>query len=319
MQPCALALRVPLLFAILVGADEDVDCSTMKTMQLRRWLAARGLSCSGCVEKYELVNMCQANKEALTLQKRSRSEWKQDLMDFYTRYGLKHKIDGIDRMLDQWKGLESKMMDKLYKKYDDAIIVVKPLDEWDAKDTADFMRREASVTITPDAVRAHGLIGADMLRATEDWLGGVPGFEEDVVRKRALRKIRELGSKVTHAPKSFSEWCVVNHALCNGWLIPLSSMAPRALMLWVRQANSSDYGQMPGGAFERVDHVIDDTTAATFWSTLVIVPSWPLLSAMSQYKLQSGFDSFVQMMVMINVLEELALAISMLAPDCPTT
>ena len=115
MQPCALALRVPLLFAILVGADEESYCSTMKTMQLRRWLAARGLSCSGCVEKYELVNKCQANKEALTLQKRSRSEWKQDLMDFYTRYGLKHKIDGIDRMLDQWKGLESKMMDKLYK------------------------------------------------------------------------------------------------------------------------------------------------------------------------------------------------------------
>ena len=169
----------PLLVALLVGADQDVDCSAMKTKQLRQWLAARGLSCSGCAEKSDFVNMCEANQAAPLVEskppepelkddksiedllasmkgipgmegikmftaddlknmnpeqmgsafgggrskarKRSRSEWKKDLVDFYTRYDLTDKIDGIDAALDKWKGRESKMMDALYKKYNDVI------------------------------------------------------------------------------------------------------------------------------------------------------------------------------------------------------
>jgi hypothetical protein len=178
MQTRAAALA-PLLVALLVGADQEVDCSAMKTKQLRQWLAARGLSCSGCAEKSDFVNMCEANKAAPLVEskppepelkddksiedllasmkgipgmegikmftaddlknmdpeqmgsafgggrgkarKRSRSEWKKDLVDFYTRYDLPDKIDGIDAALDKWKGRESKMMDALYKKYDDVI------------------------------------------------------------------------------------------------------------------------------------------------------------------------------------------------------
>ena len=63
MQTRAAALA-PLLVALLVGADQEVDCSAMKTKQLRQWLAARGLSCSGCAEKSDFVNMCEANKAA---------------------------------------------------------------------------------------------------------------------------------------------------------------------------------------------------------------------------------------------------------------
>ena len=41
-----------------------------------------------------------------------------ELVDFYSRYGLDDKIAGVDAALDKWKGRESRMFDALYKKYD---------------------------------------------------------------------------------------------------------------------------------------------------------------------------------------------------------
>ena len=53
--------------------------------------------------------------------RRSKAEWRQDLVDFYTRYGLDDKIDGVDAALDKWRGREQRMFDALYKKYDKEI------------------------------------------------------------------------------------------------------------------------------------------------------------------------------------------------------
>ena len=47
-----------------------------------------------------------------------RRNWRRELVDFYTRYGLEDKIDGVDAALAKWKGRENKMMNALYKKYD---------------------------------------------------------------------------------------------------------------------------------------------------------------------------------------------------------
>ena len=47
-----------------------------------------------------------------------RRNWRQKLIDFYTRYGLEDKIDGVDAALAKWKGRESKMMSALHKNYD---------------------------------------------------------------------------------------------------------------------------------------------------------------------------------------------------------
>jgi len=58
--------------------------------------------------------------------RRSRAEWREELVDFYTRYDLTEKIDGVDAALDKWKGRESRMMDALYKKYDDKIRAASP-------------------------------------------------------------------------------------------------------------------------------------------------------------------------------------------------
>eukprot|EP00746_Dinoflagellata_sp_MGD_P162443 gnl/MRDRNA2_/MRDRNA2_90002_c0_seq1.p1 gnl/MRDRNA2_/MRDRNA2_90002_c0~~gnl/MRDRNA2_/MRDRNA2_90002_c0_seq1.p1 ORF type:complete len:125 (+),score=39.73 gnl/MRDRNA2_/MRDRNA2_90002_c0_seq1:99-473(+) len=44
-------------------------------------------------------------------------DYKQDLIDFYTKYGLEDKIDGVDAALEKWKGKEYKMMLALRKKY----------------------------------------------------------------------------------------------------------------------------------------------------------------------------------------------------------
>ena len=50
--------------------------------------------------------------------KRTRDEYRRDVVDFYTRFGLEDKIEGVDAALDKWKGREEKMLSALYKKYD---------------------------------------------------------------------------------------------------------------------------------------------------------------------------------------------------------
>ena len=170
----ALIIMSALLLAV-AAADSEVDCGAMRTKELRKWLAARGLKCEGCAEKADYVTLCEQNKDAPLLPpeeppadagkgkdqsiedllasmkgmpgmegikmftaddlknmnpeqmgasmggrggRKSRAEWRDELVDFYSRYGLDDKIAGVDAALDKWKGRESRMFDALYKKYD---------------------------------------------------------------------------------------------------------------------------------------------------------------------------------------------------------
>lgn len=49
---------------------------------------------------------------------RKRRNYRQELIDFYEKYGLQDKMDGVDAALEKWKGKENKMFKALYKKYD---------------------------------------------------------------------------------------------------------------------------------------------------------------------------------------------------------
>ena len=53
--------------------------------------------------------------------RKSREEWYSTVEEFYTRYGLTDKLDGINTVLDKWTGREEKMMRALNKKYKDHI------------------------------------------------------------------------------------------------------------------------------------------------------------------------------------------------------
>jgi len=53
--------------------------------------------------------------------RKTRTQYKRQLVHFYERYGLTSKIAGVDAALDKWKGREEKMFDALHKKYDDVI------------------------------------------------------------------------------------------------------------------------------------------------------------------------------------------------------
>ena len=48
-------------------------------------------------------------------------DYRQELIDFYTKYDMEDKIDGVDAALEKWKGKEYKMMLALRKKYKDVI------------------------------------------------------------------------------------------------------------------------------------------------------------------------------------------------------
>jgi len=55
------------------------------------------------------------------LGKKPTHDYRQELIDFYTKYGMEEKIDGVDAALAKWKGKEYKMMVALRKKYKDVI------------------------------------------------------------------------------------------------------------------------------------------------------------------------------------------------------
>jgi len=86
-----LPLLLLLLALVLVSADEveqpktddapapdasipateaaPVDFNKMRTKELRRWLADRGLACKGCAEKDDFVKLALANKDAALVKK----------------------------------------------------------------------------------------------------------------------------------------------------------------------------------------------------------------------------------------------------------
>ena len=59
----ALIIMSALLLAV-AASDSEVDCGAMRTKELRKWLAARGLKCEGCAEKADYVTLCEQNKDA---------------------------------------------------------------------------------------------------------------------------------------------------------------------------------------------------------------------------------------------------------------
>ena len=56
-------LALPLLLLPHGAAAADVDCAKMKTKELRRFLAARDVTCSGCAEKSDYVALCEQHKD----------------------------------------------------------------------------------------------------------------------------------------------------------------------------------------------------------------------------------------------------------------
>lgn len=61
------SISLALLSFLAISAAEDVNCGAMRTKELRKWLAERGLRCDGCAEKADFVALCEANKDAQLL------------------------------------------------------------------------------------------------------------------------------------------------------------------------------------------------------------------------------------------------------------
>lgn len=57
----------------------------------------------------------------------TREEYRRQLVEFYTEYGLEHKLDGVDKALDKFAGREDQMMRQLYRKYE-AEVAAKEVD-----------------------------------------------------------------------------------------------------------------------------------------------------------------------------------------------
>lgn len=51
-------------------------------------------------------------------QKKTKKQYRQELVDFYKRYDLPYTEEGVDKAMEKFKGKEEKMFDKLYQKYD---------------------------------------------------------------------------------------------------------------------------------------------------------------------------------------------------------
>ena len=85
--------------------------------------------CSAC-EFAQTHPLCRhtfaSNQEKKTdwgrlLKKKTRTELRQELVNFYTRFGIVYEDKKIGKALDKFKGKEGQMFESLYKKYDTEI------------------------------------------------------------------------------------------------------------------------------------------------------------------------------------------------------
>ena len=96
----ALCFYAFVIFAVInnigMGSSEFEDTplnfNKMKTMELRRFLADRGLACKGCSEKNEFVQMAESNKDLPVIVKEPVEEKKKD------------KDVDIDELMQKLKG-----------------------------------------------------------------------------------------------------------------------------------------------------------------------------------------------------------------------
>mmetsp|Transcript_43078 Transcript_43078/g.91828 ORF Transcript_43078/g.91828 Transcript_43078/m.91828 type:complete len:171 (-) Transcript_43078:33-545(-) len=88
--------------------------------------------------------------------KKTRSQNRRKLVEFYEKYGLDDKVAGADAALDKWKGREEKMFEALNKKYKDVIDKYweKHWAEVDAEREAKASQEEA-MKEAEDAVKAE--------------------------------------------------------------------------------------------------------------------------------------------------------------------
>lgn len=56
-------VALTLLALSSAAAAEEVDCSKMKTKELKQFLARKGKKCEGCMEKADFVSLCAASTD----------------------------------------------------------------------------------------------------------------------------------------------------------------------------------------------------------------------------------------------------------------
>ena len=67
--------------------------------------------------------------------RKTKSQYRRQLVDFYKRYDLPYAEEKIDTAMDKFKGKEEKMFDKLYQKYDAEIKAYNEKEDEKYKDT----------------------------------------------------------------------------------------------------------------------------------------------------------------------------------------
>ena len=84
--------------------------------------------------------------------RKTRKQYRRELVDFYQRYELPHTEEGVEAAMEKWKGREEKMFNALYKKYDGEIKAY--WDKQDQKDKAEDAAADATADEDAEAADA---------------------------------------------------------------------------------------------------------------------------------------------------------------------
>lgn len=94
--------------------------------------------------------------------KKTRSQYRRELVDFYKRYDITYTDEGVEKAMEKFKGKESSMFDKLHKKYDAEIKAYYDKEDQKYKESTDTVDSEPDTAEDDEALnKAFGKKGKD--------------------------------------------------------------------------------------------------------------------------------------------------------------
>lgn len=178
---------------------------------------------------------------------------------------------------------------------------------WTATNIAEFFRAEASVEVAVGAINRAKLSSEQLFDGSLDgaMLSQQLGITLEAEQEQIHRALDELGARLTVTPGSAWDWRLANRRLCDWWIMPLASYAPEVLLIWSRYHN-------PSGALGILDDELDQAGPLWFWTTFMLVPSYPLYRLGSSHPIRGLAGTVIHFTLFVRVVCEVCLTRCML-------
>ena len=194
-----------------------------------------------------------------------------------------------------------------------AEVDIKSVKEWTAGDLMIFFEKDCEVAV--DATKILDLKARDSFDGT---LLLDPAVLSDLgitSTDDQARVLKAFGYPLLN-PVYIWEWRAANRGLCDLWIAPMVTIAPRITLIWLHsiwlpssnETRTSPIGKIYGEMF-------DDTSIITKIIWLIIFPRYPLWRISAQFHYSGWIDTYIYLMLLLGVLVEALALFSKIKED----